>query len=137
MKYFKDQNGSVWAFEADGSQDDLITEEFAAMTADEIDRHVNPLNYLSDEEREQLRLAQFQPLTRRQFKLTLLQYGLLETLEQAIANIEDLTLKTRIQIEYNESEKFERSNESVKYMLTLLERSDDEIDEMWRYAMSL
>lgn len=128
MKYFRNKTTSeVFALE-----DDLIE-----MTSEEVDRHLNPQNYLSEEEKEQLRLAQFQPLTRRQFKLTLLQYGLLETLEQAIANIEDLTLKTRIQIEYNESEKFERSNESVKYMLTLLERSDDEIDEMWRYAMSL
>ncbi|WP_406874826.1 hypothetical protein [Acinetobacter baumannii] len=137
MKYFKDQNGSVWAFEADGSQDDLITEEFAAMTADEIDRHLNPQNYLSDEEKEQLRLAEFKPLTRRQFKLALLQYQLLEKVEQAIADIEDPALKTRVQIEYNESEKFERVNDSVKYMLTLLDIPNDEIDEMWRYAMSL
>ncbi|HHX4867347.1 MULTISPECIES: hypothetical protein [Acinetobacter calcoaceticus/baumannii complex] len=128
MKYFRNQNtGEVFAFEAD-----LIE-----MTSEEIDRHLNPQKYLSDEEKEQLRLAEFNPLTRRQFKLTLLQYELLETLEQAIANIEDQVLKTRIQIEYNESEKFERSNESVKYMLNLLKRSDDEIDEMWRYAMSI
>ncbi|ENR2981243.1 hypothetical protein HN283_05040 [Acinetobacter baumannii] len=128
MKYFRNQNtGEVFAFEAD-----LIE-----MTSEEIDRHLNPKKYLSDEEKEQLRLAEFKPLTRRQFKLTLLQYELLETLEQAIANIEDQVLKTRIQIEYNESEKFERSNESVKYMLTLLKRSDDEIDEMWRYAMTV
>lgn len=127
MKYFRNQNTSeVFAFEAD-----LIE-----MTTEEIDRHLNPQNYLSDEEKEQLRLAEFKALTRRQFKLTLLQYELLEPLEQAIAIIEDQTLKTRIQIEYNESEKFERTNESVKYMLSLLERSDDEIDEMWRYAMS-
>lgn len=127
MKYFRNQNtGEVFAFEAD-----LIE-----MTTEEIDRHLNPQNYLSDEEKEQLRLAEFKPLSRRQFKITLLQYGLLETLEQAIANIEDLTLKTRIQIEYNESEKFERANDSVKYMLTLLDISNDEIDEMWRYAMS-
>lgn len=126
MKYFRNHTtGEVFAFE-----EDLIE-----MTSEEIDRHLNPQNYLSDEEKEQLRLAEFKPLTRRQFKLTLLQYELLETLEQAIANIEDQVLKTRIQIEYNESEKFERSNESVKYMLTLLKRSDDEIDEMWRYAM--
>ncbi|GAA5563529.1 hypothetical protein Asch03_01026 [Acinetobacter schindleri] len=128
MKYFRNSiTGEVFALE-----DDLIE-----MDTEEVDRHLNPQNYLSEEEKEQLRLAEFKPLSRRQFKLTLLQYGLLETLEQAIANIEDLKLKTRIQIEYNESEKFERSNESVKYMLTLLERSDDEIDEMWRNAMTL
>ncbi|HAS96014.1 MAG TPA: hypothetical protein DCS70_01255, partial [Acinetobacter nosocomialis] len=76
MKYFRNQNtGEVFAFEAD-----LIE-----MTTEEIDRHLNPQNYLSDEEKEQLRLAEFKPLTRRQFKLALLQYELLEKVEQSIA----------------------------------------------------
>lgn len=127
MKYFRNhKTGEVFSFE-----DDLIE-----MTAEEVDRHINPQKYLSDEEKEQLRLAEFKPLTRRQFKLALLQYQLLEKVEQAIADIEDPALKTRVQIEYNESEKFERANDSVKYMLTLLDISNDEIDEMWRYAMN-
>lgn len=127
MKYFRNhKTGEVFSFE-----DDLIE-----MTAEEVDRHINPQKYLSDEEKEQLRFAEFKPLTRRQFKLALLQYELLEKVEQSIAAIEDPALKTRVQIEYNESEKFERANDSVKYMLTLLDISNDEIDEMWRYAMS-
>ncbi|HFG6966530.1 TPA: hypothetical protein ACGIKW_001700 [Acinetobacter baumannii] len=128
MKYFRNTKTSeVFALE-----DDLIE-----MTAEEVDRHLNPQNYLSDEEKEQLRLAEFKPLTRRQFKLALLQYQLLEKVEQAIADIEDPALKTRVQIEYNESEKFERTNDSVNYMLPLLNISNDEIDEMWRYAQAL
>lgn len=128
MKYFRNTKTSeVFALE-----DDLIE-----MTAEEVDRHLNPQNYLSDEEKEQLRLAEFKPLTRRQFKLALLQYQLLEKVEQAIADIEDPALKTRVQIEYNESEKFERTNDSVKYILPLLNISNDEIDEMWRYAQAL
>ncbi|HCU1849049.1 hypothetical protein [Acinetobacter baumannii] len=128
MKYFRNTKTSeVFALE-----DDLIE-----MTAEEVDRHLNPQNYLSNEEKEQLRLAEFKPLTRRQFKLALLQYQLLEKVEQAIADIEDPALKTRVQIEYNESEKFERTNDSVKYMLPLLNISNDEIDEMWRYAQAL
>lgn len=128
MKYFRNSiTGEVFALE-----DDLIE-----MDAEEVDRHLNPQNYLSEEEKEQLRLAEFKPLTRRQFKLALLQYQLLEKVEQAILDIQDPALKTRVQIEYNESEKFERANDSVKYMLTLLDISNDEIDEMWRYAMSL
>ncbi|MDU5498822.1 MAG: hypothetical protein E6088_14680, partial [Acinetobacter baumannii] len=125
MKYFRNQKtGEVFSFD-----DDLIE-----MNAEEVDRHINPQKYLSDKEKEQLRLAEFKPLTRRQFKLALLQYQLLEKVEQAIADIEDPALKTRVQIEYNESEKFERVNDSVKYMLTLLDIPNDEIDEMWRYA---
>lgn len=137
MKYFKNPTGEVYAFEADGSQDDLITDEFVAMTTDEIDRHLNPQNYLSDEEKEQLRLAQFQSLTRRQFKLSLLENNLLETVEQTINTIEDPTLKTRIQIEYNESERFERSNPSVQYMLGFLNLTAKQVDEMWFYASTL
>uniref|UniRef100_UPI00125F2AD1 hypothetical protein n=1 Tax=Acinetobacter guerrae TaxID=1843371 RepID=UPI00125F2AD1 len=107
------------------------------MTADEVDRHLNPQNYLTDEEKEQLRLTEFTALTRRQFKLALLENDLLNTVEQSIASIEDPVLKTRIEIEYNESEKFERSNDSVKYMLSILNLTDEQVDEMWRYAMTL
>lgn len=137
MKYFKNLADEVYAFEADGSQDDLITDEFVAMTADEIDRHLNPQNYLTDEEKEQQRLAEFTTLTRRQFKLVLLEHDLLDTIEQSIKSIEDKTLRTRIQIEYEESDKFERTNDSVQHMLSILNLTSEQVDEIWRYAMIL
>ena len=128
MKNFKNQNsGEVFAFE-----DDLME-----MTTEEVDRHLNPQNYLTDEEKEQIRLAKFTALTRRQFKLVLLEHNLLNTVEQSINAIEDKTLRTRIQIEYEESDKFERSNDSVQYMLSILNLTDEQVDEMWRYAMTL
>lgn len=134
MKYFK-KDDVIFAF--DETQDELITEDFIEMTDDEIDRHLNPQNYLSDEEIESVRLAQFLPLTRRQFKLALLENDLLETIEQAIATVSDKTLKMRIQIEYSESERFERSNESVQYMLSILNLTEQQVDEMWLYALML
>ena len=76
-------------------------------------------------------------LTRRQFKLALLENGLLNTVEQMIESIEDPTIKARILIEYSESERFERSNESVQYMLGVLNLTSDQVDEMWRFAMTL
>lgn len=136
MKYFKYEN-DVYAFELDGSQDHLISDQHIPMSADEIDRHINPENYLSEEEKEQQRLLQFKPLTRRQFKLALLENGLLETVEQIIESIEDSITKTRIQIEYSESERFERNNGSIQYMLGVLDLSTERVDEMWRYAMTL
>lgn len=54
-----------------------------------------------------------------------------------IGAIEDPTLKSRIQIEYSESERFERTNESVQYMLGVLDLTSDQVDEMWRYAITL
>lgn len=136
MKYFKYEN-DVYAFELDGSQDHLISDQHIPMTTDEIDRHINPENYLSDEEKEFLRLSRFIALTRRQFKLALLENGLLETVEQMIESIADPTVKARIEIEYSESERFERTNQSVQYILGVLDLTSDQVDEMWHYAMTL
>ena len=136
MKYFKYEN-DVYAFELDESQDHLISDQHIPMTADEIDRHIDPENYLSEEEKEQQRLLQFKPLTRRQFKLALLENGLLNTVEQMIESIEDPTIKARIQIEYSESERFERTNGSIQYMLGVLDLSTERVDDMWHYAMTL
>ena len=90
-----------------------------------------------EEEKHTTYLSQFISLTRRQFKLALLENGLLDTVEQMIESIEDPTVKARIKIEYIESERFERSNESVQYMLEALDLTTDQVDEMWRYAMTL
>lgn len=84
----------------------------------------------------EIKRNQLTALTRRQFKLTLLENDLLQTVENAIAAIEDVKLRTRIQIEYTESEKFERSSESVKYMLSLIDLTDEQADEMWLQAMT-
>ncbi|BCZ13149.1 hypothetical protein Q4O66_08560 [Acinetobacter baumannii] len=77
------------------------------------------------------------PLTRRQFKLALLENGLLDLIEQRINAIEDQQMRTRIQIEYTESVYFERKSESVLYMATLLGLNEEQFDEMWIYAMTL
>ena len=42
MKYFFDPSVGVRAFEADGSQDFLITGDMRPMTAEELDAHLNP-----------------------------------------------------------------------------------------------
>lgn len=77
------------------------------------------------------------PLTRRQFKLGLLENGLLDLIEQRINAIEDPQMRTKIQIEYTESFNFERNSESVLFMSTLLELDEEQVDKMWEYAMTL
>lgn len=42
MKYFRNAEGAVVAFESDGSQDEFISDELLAMTAEEISLHLNP-----------------------------------------------------------------------------------------------
>lgn len=72
MKYYKSEN-QVFAFESDGSQDDFITEDMVLMTQAQVDEHLKV---------EVLPLEQtLPPLTRRQFKLALLEAGLTEQIE--------------------------------------------------------
>lgn len=125
MKYYKIDN-QVFAFDADGSQDDYIKPEMVLMTRSQVDEHLKV---------EVLPLEQtLPPLTRRQFKLALLHAGLTDEINTAIAGIDDATLKAVIEIEYNESTEFRRTSDSVKYMCNLLSLTDDEINELWQTA---
>ncbi|KXZ63217.1 hypothetical protein AVENLUH5627_03288 [Acinetobacter venetianus] len=138
MKYFRNiQTDLIHAFEQDGSQDELITEDFIQLTEEEKDRLLNPERYLTDEEKEQIYLSNFPALTRRQFKLALLDNGLLNTVEASIEAIKDPIMKQRVQIEYSESERFERGNPSVKYMMDELNLNLEEVDKLWDYALHL
>lgn len=42
MKYYKDQDGNVFAFEADGSQDRYIKPDYVPMTQEEFDLSMSP-----------------------------------------------------------------------------------------------
>lgn len=136
MKYYK-LNDVVYAFESDGSQDNLIKKAMVKMTDDEVDRHINPNKYLTASQRYQLYLSSLKPLSRKQFKLVLLDSGLLGDLELAISNIEDATEKKRIEIEYIESTEFARTSESVKTMLALINQTEEQINELWEKALAL
>ena len=135
--YFKSMlTGEVRYFDQGTRVSDYLDlKEFKPLDEAEIDKLENPEKYMSDEEKERLRLLQFKPLTRRQFKLALLENGLLDTVEQMIESIEDPTVKARIQIEYSESERFERTNDSVKYMLGVPDLTTERVDEMWKHAL--
>ncbi|MEB3755012.1 hypothetical protein [Acinetobacter sp. MD2(2019)] len=89
------------------------------------------------EEKRAAYLATLKNLTRRQFRLTLLDYDLLDTIEQKIKQIEDVKMRRRIQIEYDDATEFSRSSEAVAYMCNLLELDDNQINGMWEHAMQI
>ena len=136
MKYYK-LNNEVYAFEADGSQDDYIKEGMILMTVEEVDKHIHPEKYLTEEQKYNIYLNSLRPLTRRQFKLALLANNLLATIDTAISNVHDPLLKARIEIEYAEATEFLRTSDSVKQMLGLLEISEAQVNEMWETAQNL
>ena len=136
MKYYK-LNSEVYAFEIDGSQDDYITDDMIMMTEEEVDRHINTEKYLTEEQKYNIYLKSLRPLTRRQFKLSLLENNLLATIDTAISNIPDPLLKARIEIEYAEATEFVRTSDSVKYMLSMLELSEEQANSLWETAQTL
>ena len=124
MRYFE-LDGERYAY--DETQTDLITSEMVELTGDELNKLLNPPPppvYLA-------------PLTNRQFKLALLDAELLDDVELAISDIEDPTLKRRIQIEYEYATTFNRDSESIAVMVNLLNLSTNIVDEMWIKALTL
>jgi len=136
MKYYK-LNQEVYAFESDGSQDEYISKNMVKMSEDEVDRHTNPDKYLTSSQKYQNYLASLKPLSRKQFKLVLLDKGLLDDLELAISDIETTLEKKRIEIEYSESTEFARTSESVKTMFALINQTEEQINELWEKALAL
>ncbi|HAA07689.1 MAG TPA: hypothetical protein DCD99_11435 [Acinetobacter schindleri] len=114
-----------------------VPEGAIPMTEQDVDRIYNPEKYLSEEQLHQLYLSNLPSLTRRQFKLALLENNLLETIETEINSIADPKQKARIQIEYSEATSFTRTSESVKYMLALLDISEEQVNAMWESAATL
>ena len=136
MKYYK-LNNEVYAFESDGSQDDYIKEGMILMTEEDVDRHVYPEKYMTPSELYNAYLTTLRPLTRRQFKLALLENNLLDTVETKINQIEDAKQKAIIQIEYTEATEFGRTSDSVKYMLNILELTEEQANTIWEQALTL
>ena len=136
MKYYK-LNNDVCAFDADGSQDDYIKPEMVLMTDEEIDRHINSEKYLTEAEKYNNYLNSLPHLTRRQFKLVLLANKLLDVIDNTIASIADPLVKAHITIEYTEATEFVRTSDSVKYMLNILDLTEEQANTIWEQALTL
>lgn len=138
QKYIKNDLTNIYYFD---DKVDVTTwidlKQYRVMTEEEVDRHENPNKYLTASQRYQLYLSSLKPLSRKQFKLVLLDSGLLDDLELAISNIEDATEKKRIEIEYTESTEFARTSESVKTMFALINQTEEQINELWEKALAL
>ena len=136
MKYYN-LNNEIHAFEDDGSQDDYIKPEMVLMTSEEVDKHINPEKYLTEQQKYNIYLTSLKPLTRRQFRLALHNYNLLNTVESSINAIEDEYLKTTMQIEYQDAGEFFRTSASILYMIQMLGLTEKQVNDMWQEGLTL
>ena len=124
MKYYK-LNNEVYAFEADGSQDDYITEHMVKMSDDEVDRHVNPEKYLSDEEKAQLNRERMPTLTPIEFDIKLNNAGLYDTVQGLIKD------NFEMRIAYNRATFFSRTDPFIDQAQIALGLTDEQVDTIW------
>lgn len=124
MKYFK-LNNEVFAFEADGSQDAYITEDMVKMTDEEIDKHVNPEKYFTEEQKYAIKIASFPTLSPAQFELRLLKAGLRQQVLDYVATSEEL------QIVFNRATYFSRTDPFLLEAMQALNLSDAQVDALW------
>lgn len=124
MKYYK-LNNEVYAFEANGSQDDYITEDMVKMTDDEVDRHANPEKYLSDIEKAQLNRERMSTLTPIEFDIKLVDAGLYDQVQELIQS--DIKLK----IAYTRATFFSRTDPFVDQARIALNLTDGQVDTIW------
>lgn len=128
MKYYK-LNDVVYAFELDGSQDDYITEDMVKMTDDEVDRHINPEKYLSDEERLQLARERMPNLTPIEFDVKLVEAGLYDQVQELVAS--DIKLK----IAYTRATFFSRTDTFIAQARIALGLTDEQVDAIWETSL--
>ncbi len=137
MRRFYKKGDSVFELAQDGSQDHVLTDEYIKMTDDEIDRHLFPEKYMTGAEKRERYLKSLVPLTRRQFKLVLLESNLLDQVEMAINSIPDATLRMRAKIEYEDAVSFERLNPTLNQLYSLMGLKESQVDALWEDGLKL
>ena len=128
MKYYK-LNEVIYAYEADGSQDHLITSDHIEMTTEEIDQHINPEKYLSDEEKAQLNRERMPTLTPIEFDIKLVDAGLYDQVQELIQS--DVKLK----IAYTRATFFSRTDPFIDQARIALNLTDEQVDTIWESSL--
>ena len=125
MRKLYKKDGEIYEFAQDGSQDSLIAEDFVAMTKSEIDQHINPQKYMSDEEKLQLVRQQMPQLTPIEFDIKLNNAGLYDAVQELIKD------KFELRIAYNRATFFNRTAPFIDQARIALGLTDEQVDEMW------
>ena len=130
MKYFK-FNGDVCAYEVDGSQDYLITDQHVRMTENEIDKHINQEKYLSEEEQLFLSRESMPNLTPIEFDIKLNNAGLYDAVQELIKD------NFEMRIAYNRATFFSRTSSFVDQARIALGLTDEQVDAIWEQTLTL
>lgn len=155
QKYIKNDLSEIRHFEDDVNVGDWINlSEYRLMTDDEILKHETKpesifhtvwdeenavwLDPRTEEEKLAYKRSQYKTLTRYQFKRCLLENGYKsEMIEAKILMIEDEMTRELTLLGFKEATNFVRTDDSILAMQSVLNLTDERVDEMWEYALTL
>lgn len=126
QKFIKTDFSEIRYFEDDVNVSDWVDlDQYRIMTDEEIDRHENPEEYLSDAEKAQLNRARMPTLTPIEFDIKLNDAGLYDAVQDLIKT--DRTLM----IAYTRAIYFSRTDPFIEQARIALGLTNGEIDVMW------
>ena len=126
--------------------------EYRLMTDEEILKHETPkptkfhtewngtewIDIRTEEEKLIYKRSQYSSLTRYQFLRCLLENGYKsEAIETQILTIEDEIARALTLLGFKEATNFVRTDESIIATQRVLGLSDEQVDELWEYAMKI
>ena len=125
MNFFKKEN-EVFAFDDD--QLHLVTVDMIPMTDLEVEQHINQQQYSDNEESTN---ADYLPaLTKRQFNLCLYDNNKFDEVNTLLA------ANPRAKIEFDSTDRIERSSSTVSDMILALGWSEAQVNSMWQEALT-
>ena len=123
MKLFFKGN-EIYAY-SDTQIKDGLSEGLTELTPDEIDKHLYPEKYLSDEEKAQLNRERMPILSPIEFDIKLNNAGLYDTVQDLIKD------NFELRIAYNRATFFSRTDPFIDQARIALNLTDEQVDEMW------
>ena len=127
MKLFFKEN-EIYAY-SDTQIKDGLSEGLTELTSAEIDRHLNPEKYLSDEEKAQLNRERMPALTPIEFDIKLNNAGLYDAVQELIKD------NFEMRIAYNRATFFSRTDPFIDQARIALGLTDEQVDMIWESSL--
>lgn len=124
-KYINDQTLEVAYISKTERVGDYLPLGFRLMTAEEVDRHENPVKYLSATEKARLNRESMSNLTPVEFDIKLNSLGLYDAVQELIKDSFDL------RIAYTRATFFSRTDPFIDQARIALGLTDEQVDAMW------
>ena len=121
MKHYQKPDGSVWAFEDDGSQDSLITPDMVQISQEALPK---PPPYVP------------QSVSMRQARRVLLAAGLLALVDEAISSLPE-PQRSAARIDWEYGSEVQRDDPAFNLVIAALGLTAPELDDLFTKASQL